>query len=121
MRSLELNCVVVQGPELTGKSALLRHVAWRLEAEGEVRVVQMELRGVPEGRFWTVLGRGVAEAYPECEAGAELLEDDEALDRDAVEYLLDECLAEGPRLVLVLDDLDTLGGCTGTSRSASAV
>ena len=109
MRSLELNCVVVQGPELTGKSALLRHVAWRLESEGEVRVVQMELRGVPEGRFWTVLGRGVAEAYPECEAGAELLEDDEALDRDAVEYLLDECLAEGPRLVLVLDDLDTLG------------
>lgn len=109
MRNLELNCVVVQGPELTGKSALLRHLAWRLESEGEVRVVRVELMGVPERRFWTVLGRGIASVYPECEAGVELLEDDEELDRDAVEYLLDECLEDGPRLVLVLDDLDTLG------------
>ena len=111
LRTLELNCVVVQGPELTGKSALLRHVAWRLESEGlagsEVRVVRLELMSVPESQFWTVLGVAIAKAYPECDAGQEIL--DEELDRDAVEYLLDEALESGPRLVLVLDDLDTLG------------
>lgn len=113
LRALELNCVVVQGPELTGKSALLRHLAWRMTTEGlagkEVRVVRLELVGIPERRFWTELGRAVAAVYPECEASAELLEEDEDLDRDAVEYLLDEALECGPQLVLILDDLDTLG------------
>ncbi|MCB9762585.1 MAG: ATP-binding protein [Alphaproteobacteria bacterium] len=113
LRTLDLNCVVVEGPQFSGKSALLRHVAWRLESEGlrdkPVRVVRMSLFAVPEERFWTELGRQIAEVYPHEEASEEIRELSE-LDRGAVEYLLDEVLVDGaPRLVLVLDDLDTMG------------
>ncbi|MCB9791366.1 MAG: ATP-binding protein [Alphaproteobacteria bacterium] len=113
LRTLDLNCVVVEGPQFSGKSALLRHVAWRLETEGlrghPARVVRMSLFGIPEERFWTELGRGIAEAYPDSEVSEEIMDLTE-LDRGAVEYLLDEVLLEGaPRLVLVLDDLDALG------------
>lgn len=113
LHTLELNFAVVEGPQFSGKSALLRHVAWRLEHEGlggrEARVVSLDLFGVREERFWTVLGRAIAERFPEQAAAAEVLELD-VLDRGAVEYLLDEALTDdGARLVLVLDDLDALG------------
>lgn len=113
MRTLDLNCAVVEGPQFSGKSALLRHVAWRLEHEGlggrVVGVVRLGLLGVPEAEFWTRLGRAMVEALPESPVTEELRELD-TLDRGAVEYLLDESLSDdGPRLVLVLDDLDTLG------------
>jgi hypothetical protein len=113
MRTLDLNCAVVEGPQFSGKSALLRHVAWRLEREGlggrVVRLVRLGLLGVPEAEFWTRLGRAMVEALPDSPVAEELQELD-TLDRGAVEYLLDESLRDdGPRLVLVLDDLDTLG------------
>lgn len=113
MRTLDLNCAVVEGPQFSGKSALLRHVAWRLEREGlggrVVKLVRLGLLGVPEAEFWTRLGRAMVEALPDSPVAEELRELD-TLDRGAVEYLLDESLRDdGPRLVLVLDDLDTLG------------
>jgi hypothetical protein len=113
LRTLDLNCAVVEGPQFSGKSALLRHVAWRLEREGlggrVVRLVRLGLLGVPEAEFWTRLGRAMVEALPDSPVAEELQELD-VLDRGAVEYLLDESLRDdGPRLVLVLDDLDTLG------------
>lgn len=113
LRTLDLNCAVVEAPQFSGKSALLRHLAWRLENEGlrgqPVRVVKMGLYAIPEERFWTELGQRIAAVYPECEASEEVLELSE-LDRGAVEYLLDEALIEGSeRLVLVLDDLDAMG------------
>lgn len=113
LHTLELNFAVVEGPQFSGKSALLRHVAWRLEHEGlggrEARVVRLDLFGVHEDRFWTVLGRSIAELFGEHPVAAEVLAL-ESLDRGAVEYLLDEALSDdGARLVLVLDDLDALG------------
>jgi hypothetical protein len=118
LRTLALNCVVIQGPQFSGKSALLRHVVWRLRAEtpaGERRVipVYLDLHGVPEDAFWSRLGAAIARAFPEASAAEEIrevLEEEEALDRDSVEYLLEEVLEDGgPRLLLVLKDLDTLG------------
>lgn len=114
IRTLDLNAVVVEGPPFGGKSALLRHLAWRLEREGlggrPVAVVRVSLYGVPEDELWTRLGRAIAERFPGAEAAEEVRALD-TLDRGAVEYLLDEVLSEaGPRLVLVLDDLDALGG-----------
>lgn len=113
LRTLDLNAVVVEGPPFSGKSALLQHLAWRVEREGlggrPARAVRLALYGVPETGFWTALGRAVAAQFPGTPAAAEVLELD-TLDRGAVEYLLDEVLGdEGPRLVLVLDDVDTLG------------
>ena len=70
---------------------------------------RLGLLGVPEAEFWTRLGRAMVEALPDSPVAEELQELD-TLDRGAVEYLLDESLRDdGPRLVLVLDDLDTLG------------
>ncbi len=112
LATLDLNCVVVEGAAYSGKSALLRHIAWRAEQEGlggrPVRVVRVGLEEVSERDFWTRVGRAIAEAVPEAEVAAELAAEPE-LDRDAVEYLLDELAEEHPRLLLCLDDLDRLG------------
>jgi len=114
LRALDLNCVMLEAPSLSGKTSLLRHLAWRLESEGlgarPCVVVSADLHGVEEARFWALIGRAVAEAYP-SEAATEVLElEPDEYDRATVEYLLNEVLVEGaPRLVLVLDNFDVLG------------
>ena len=114
LRSLVLNAVVVQGARFTGTSALLNHLVWRLEHRKEldgqpVRVVRLNLEGVPENTFWTRLGEAIVAVYPDHDVSIRIRQM-KRLNRGAVEYLLNAVLeSSGERIVLVIDNIDTLG------------